>query len=287
MAKKQTQHEAVRYAVNKKQLKKAREISADERAQREKSVRNREKSRRMGSAFLLGVSGLIGLFCLYTLLRTLLVRRAASVEELHNDLLFVSIVSIPFLLGSGAVLVHRLLKKQREGWSDRIRRLSSLFFVLALVVAFVLFGVQLRGGRTEASRLPAYENARSALAQSGLELTEPEDVSAVKALLDLSFRTELHCGKSTLRLTVHADSSGWIVKRFWDQAVWDYRDFPIAERGAAVLWGPVEENGSTRAALAVRQGNEVRIYELSGPAEELNELLPLLAASEGADAAQN
>ena len=95
MAKQQKQSENVRYAVNKNALKNARAQAALEQAQQEARMEKREKSRRMSTAFLLGVLGLIGLFCLYTLLRTLLIRRAASLEDLRANLLFVSVVAIP------------------------------------------------------------------------------------------------------------------------------------------------------------------------------------------------
>ena len=62
MAKQKQQSENIRYAVNKKQLKQAREKAAQEREVLEKRASNREKSRRMGTVFLYGVLALIALF---------------------------------------------------------------------------------------------------------------------------------------------------------------------------------------------------------------------------------
>ena len=54
MAKKKRQSEDLRYAVNKKALKQAQARAAEEQARQEKRVENREKSFRMGTAFLYG-----------------------------------------------------------------------------------------------------------------------------------------------------------------------------------------------------------------------------------------
>ncbi|MBR7010468.1 MAG: hypothetical protein IKI02_06120 [Oscillospiraceae bacterium] len=285
MAKTQKQSENVRYAVNKKALKSARARAALEQAQQEERLARREKSRRMSSAFLLGVLGLIGLFCLYTLLRTLLIRRAASLEDLRADLLFVSVAALPFLLGLGAALVHRLLRKRREQYSDRGRRLSNLLFLLALLAAFVLFGVQLRSARADASAHPAYTAVKAALEQSGQTVTAPESVDLSRTLLENSLRADLLCGKTVVRLNDHAERFPGVAARFLDQAAADYEGFPRTEDPAAGLtvWGPAESGESARAAVALRAGAEIRIVELFGPRAELEALLPLLIA--GADSA--
>ena len=279
MAKQQKQSENVRYAVNKKALKNARAQAALEQAQQEARMEKREKSRRMSTAFLLGVLGLIGLFCLYTLLRTLLIRRAASLEDLRANLLFVSVVSIPYLLGFGAYLAHRLLKKQRESWSDRAKRLGSFLLVLAFAAAFLLFALQFRGSRSDASGQAPYANTLAALKQSGLELQEPERVDGLKTLLEQSVCTELRCGRSSLRLNWHSDSAGGIAGRFLDQAAWDYADYPLTETETAKLWGPAGTEEAARAALAGSRDGRVLILELAGPRAELETLLPLLTAS--------
>lgn len=275
MAKQKQQSENIRYAVNKKQLKQAREKAAQEREVLEKRASNREKSRRMGTVFLYGVLALIALFCLYTLVRTLAVRRAASLEELRGNLLFVSLAAIPFLLAAGAILVHRLLKNRRADYSDRARRLSNALFVLVLAAAFVLFGVQLRGGRESAADSPAYARTLAALEGSGLGFTAPEDPESVRTLLEHSQRTDLLCGRTVVRFHLH-EGAGWIAQRFLDQAAWDYEDYPLTETGAVRRWGPVTDDELSVAALAARIGDSVRILELAGPAEELDTLLPLL-----------
>lgn len=278
MAKKQ-KHEDIRFAVNKKALKNARAQAALEQSWLEKRLANREKSRRMGTTFLLGFLALVGLFCLYTLIRTLCFRRAASLEELRANLLFVSAVSIPYLLGFGAYLLHRLLKNRRENWSERSKRLGTFLVVLAVAVAFVLFGIQFRNSRRDASAHPAYTETLDALKQSGLAVREPESVNGVKTLLEEAVFTELRCGDTRLRLNWHAGSSGWIAGRFWDQAAWDYEKHPLREAGELRIWEPLEPDGSARAALALRRDGAIRVIELSGPKSDLETLLPLLAAA--------
>ena len=279
MAKKKKQSEDIRYAVNKKALKKARAQAAEEQAQLEKRMENREKSRRMGSAFLYGVVTLIVLFCLYTLLRTLFVRRASSLETLRGELLFVSLAAIPMALGLGAVLVHRLLKNRREKFSDRGRRLSNLLFLLVLIGAFVLFGVQLRGSRADGSAHPAYTQTLRALEQSGLETEAPDSVDRIRTLLEDSVQADLTCGGTAVRVNYHAGRLPGLADRFLDQTAWDYEDFPRTETGGATLWGPKEGSNTARAALCLQNGNAVTIWELNGPAEEVETLLPLLSAA--------
>ncbi len=277
MAKKKKQSENIRFAVNKKALKKARTQAAEEQKKLEKRIENREKSFRMGSAFLYGVIALIVLFCLYTLLRTLFVRRAASLEELRGNLLFVSLAAIPVLLGLGAILVRRLLKNRRERFSDRGKRLSNLLFFLVLIGAFVLFGIQLRGGRTDASAHPAYADAVSALERSGQTVSAPEAPDLVKTLLEDSMEAELSCGGTAVRVHYHADRFPGVAARFLDQAAADYGDCPLTETGTAKIWGPAGTEEAARAAVAFPARNEIRIIELTGPRAELDALIPLLA----------
>lgn len=279
MGKKQKQSENIRYAVNKKALKKAQAKAAEEQAKLDQRIENREKSRRMSTAFLYGVLALITVFCLYTLLQTLLTSHAASLEKLRGDLLFVSLAAIPMLLFCGAVLVHRLLKKRREQFSDRGRRLSNLLFVLVLLGAFALFGVQLRGSQSNGSAHPAYTRTLSALEQSGLEVTATTSADRIRTLLEDSVRADLRCGQTAVRLNYHTDSLGWIAGRFQSQAAWDYADYPLTQTGGASLWGPKEAAGSARAALCLREGNGVTIWELTGPAEELVAILDALQAA--------
>ena len=276
MGKKQKQSENIRYAVNRKALKKAQARAAEEQAKLDQRIESREKSRRMSSAFLYGVLALISVFCLYTLLQTLLTSHAASLEKLRGDLLFVSLAAIPMLLFCGAVLIHRLLKKRRDRFSDRGRRLSNLLFVLVLLAAFVLFGVQLRSGQSDGSAHPAYTRTLSALDRSGLEVTAPSSVDRIRTLLEDSVQADLRCGQTAVRLNYHTDSLGWIAGRFQSQAAWDYADYPLTQTDGASLWGPKEAAGSARAALCLREGNGVTIWELTGPAEEISAILETL-----------
>lgn len=277
MAKKKTQSENIRYAVNKKALKNARAKAALEQAQLQERMEKREKSRRMSTAFLLGVLAAICLFCLYTVVRTFLFRADASVEALRTSLLFVSIVSIPCLLGGGVFLIHRLLKKRRENWSDRAKQMSKLLLILAIVAAFLLFGIQFRGARSSAAAHPAYTGTLAALEQSGLQLETPEEPTILKTLLEDSLSADLRCGQTQLRLNYHAGGSGWIAHRFLEQAAGDYADCSVTENGGWTLWSPAGTEASARAAAAFRSGNTIRVIELAGPRAELETLLPLLA----------
>lgn len=276
MAKKKHQSEDIRYAVNKKALKKAQARAAEEQAQLEKRVENREKSLRMGTAFLYGVVSLLVLFCLYTLLRMLLIRREASLETLRGNLLFASLAAIPIVLGLGAVLVHRLLKGRREKYSDRGRRLSNLLFFLVLLAAFALFGIQLRGARSDASAHPAYAETLAALEQSGQSVTASAAPDLVKTLLEDSLAADLSCGKTAVRVNYHAGRFPGIAARFLDQTAWDYEECPQTEAGAWTVWNPAGSEEASRAAAAFRTGNEIRILELHGPKAELEALLALL-----------
>ena len=275
MAKQKKKSENVRYAVNKKYAKQAKEQAAREQAALEKRSENRLKSRRLGNAFLYAVLAFVGLFCVYTLVRLLF--RTGSVSELRDDLLFVSLVSIPYLLGMGAVLIRVLNRKRRENWSERARRMSGFIFVLVLMAAFFLFGWQFLRSKTDAAALPAYTRTVETLRQSGLPVTEPEEPYGVNTLLEYSLQTDLRCGSTSLRLNYHADSFGRIARRFLDQTAQDYADCPVSERGAARIWGPAGTNGTARAAVVLLSGSEVRVFELSGPEDELALLLPLLA----------
>ncbi len=278
MAKKQKQSEDIRFAVNKKALKNARAQVALEQARQEKRLANREKSRRMGSTYLLGVLALIAVFCLYTLIRTFFFRRTASLEELRANLLFVSVVSIPYLLGFCAVLVHWLLRRRRARWSDRSKRLSSFLLVLALAAAFLLFGFQFRGNRSDASAQAPYAETLAALQRSGLTVRTPERVERVKTLLEDSLCTELQCGESTVRLNWHADKTGWIPRRFLAQAARDYENASLREADGLKIW-EASAGDFARAALALCREDAIRVIELVGPKAELETLLPLLTAS--------
>lgn len=281
MAKKVKQSENIRYAVNKKHQKLARERAAQEQAKQEKRAETNRKNRQAGQLFLWSVLSLVGAFCLYTLIRGLFFQ-AASVSELRSNLLFVSVVAIPYLLAAAAVILRALTKKKREAVGSQVRRTHNLIFLAALLAAFLLFGGQFLRGKRDASNLAAYSRTAAALEQSGLSFSRPEQPEAFRSLLELDLETDLLCGKTVVRLNSHAGSTGWTAQRFLGQVALDYADYPSESAGedpAVTVWGPVEQNGSARAALAARIGNEVRILELFGPPEEVETLVPLLTAS--------
>ena len=276
MAKKQSGD--IRYAVNKQALKKARAQAAQEQSLRQQRAENQEKSRRMGSVFLLSMLSLIGLFCLYTLIRSLCFPGAASLEELRSNLLFVSVAAIPYLLGFGAVLVHRLLKRRRERWSERSKKLGSAMMILCVAAAFLLFGYQLRSARQDASRDTAYLQTVAALEQSGLPLSLPDSVEGSRTLLEYGLCTQLGCGETSLRLNVHRGGD-WITARFLNQTAADYAECRRADDGAVIRWDPAPQGDASRAALVKEEDGAVTILELRGPQAELEALLPLLTAA--------
>lgn len=275
MGKRKQPTEAVRCAVNKKHAKLARERAAQEQSAQEKRRENAQKSRRMGSAYLLVAVSIISLFCLYTLIRTL-IPPAGSLSELRDDLLFVSLVALPCLLAAAALLLHRLNAKRREAYSDRSKRFAAALFLVTLLAAFALFGFQMLHSRQDASQLPAYVQTVEALEQSGLRVTAPEQVDGTRTLLEYSLQADWTCGSTTVRLHFHADSAGWITNRFQKQAELDYADYPMTEAGAARVFGPVVTDGAARAAVVLESEDGIRIIELNGPNTELEALLPLL-----------
>ena len=123
---------------------------------------------------------------------------------------------------------------------------------------------------------PAYTQTLSALERSGLEVTAPSSVDRIRTLLEDSVQADLRCGQTDVRLNYHTDSLGWIAGRFQSQTAWDYADYPLTQTDGASLWGPKEAAGSARAALCLREGNGVTIWELTGPAEELVAILDAL-----------
>ena len=279
MGKQKQATQTARYAVNKQHARLAQERAAQEQSKQEKRRENAEKSRRMGNAFLLIVVSLIGLFCLYTLLRTFLFR-PGSLSELHDSLLFVSVVALPYLLAAAALLIRRLNAKRRETCSERTRRFSAALLAAVFVAAFALFGFQMLNGPQNADKLPAYVQTVEALEQSGLPVTAPEQPQGMRTLLEYSLVEKLTCGSTKVTLHYHADNTHWIMNLFQAQVALDYADFPLTEAVAAKVWRPVEADGTARAAVAFQSNEGVRIVELSGPKAELEALLPLHANNE-------
>ncbi len=265
-----------RYAVNKKLSKKEREAAARrEQEEQQRRAENAQKSARMGSAFLYGFLALITVFFLYLLIRTLFFP-SASVTELRSNLLFLSLAGIPYLVAAAAVVIRRLNRKRRIEYSDRGRRLATALYLIVLLGCFAVFGIQMGSGRQDGADSPVYTAVREALGQSGLTVTEPEEVPAFRSMLEYSLETELGCGQSKLLLNYHSAGTGMIPARFLVQAAHDYRDCPLTEEDGLRIWGPKETDGSARAALALRQGRQVWVLELQGPRAELEQLIPLL-----------
>ena len=275
MAKKQQNGGNLRCAVNKKALKNARAQEAQARAREEQRREDREKSRRMGSVFLASFLALIALFCLYTLIHTLFFP-AASLSELRSDLLFVSLVALPYLIAAGAVLIHRLNQKRRSAYSERGRRLSGALYLLVLLGCFALFGVQLLTGPRDASQAGVCTQTVQALEESGLPVTKPETIPAFRSLLEWSLETELDCGRSLVLLHAHTEGSGLIPAAFLKQAERDYGEYRDAGSGCRI-WEPRDTGGTFRAAVALSGTGSVTVWELQGPREELERLIGVLS----------
>lgn len=266
------------YAVNKQQKRQAEAKAAEEQAKRAENAR---KSRQMGNVFLYAFLALIAVFCLYTLIRTLFFS-SASIPELRTNFLFVSLVAIPYLIGTAAVLIRRLNKKRRADYSERSRKLSGLAFFLVLLAAFALFGYQMLAGRSDASARAPYPQTLAALEGTGLEVTQPEEILGFRSLLEYSQQAELGCGKSSLRLNYH-EGSGFIAGKFVEQARLDYAVLAAQEKtaeGASMLrWDPAAGSEKPQAALCLRRNDTVLICELAGPEEELKAILDALEAA--------
>lgn len=270
-----------RYAGGKQPTRQAvKHAQVKDRKEQEKRAENAQKNTRMGNTFLVTLLAIIGVFCLYTLIRILFFS-APSLSELRSDLLFISVITIPYLLLASAFLIRKMMQKRRAEYSDRRRKLSGLLFVLVIVGAIALFGVQLYAGRKNAAELPAYTESLAALESTGQTVIQPEEVLGFRSLLEYALQTDFICGRTAVRLHYHADSAEWIAKRFETQAARDYEAFPKTEievdRSHTVsVWGPAEADGTIRAAVAARVGGEIRIVELSGPRDEVERIIPPL-----------
>lgn len=264
--------------------KQSRKAAAQAREEDQRRAENARKNALLGSVFLYAFLALIAIFCVYTLIRTLFFP-APSVAELRDNWLFVSLVAIPYLIGAVAVTVRKLTKKRREDRSPQARRAGSLIYVLILLAAFGLFGVQMLTGRVDASRVTYYTGTVAAMEQDGRTVTGPEEIVAFKSLIEYSFQTELKCGETTVKMNFHSGSS-LVAKQFQDQVHRDYAAFSAEEKdlgkAGLSLWAPVAGSEKPKAALAVRNGNRILIYELSGPEAELEALIPALEAAAGA-----
>jgi flagellar basal body-associated protein FliL len=260
-----------------------READARAKAQEEKKeqerAENARKSAQLGSIFLYAILCIIAVFCVYTLIRTLL-SSASSVSELRDNWLFVSLVTIPYLILTAALVIRKLRKKRREEADKRSRRLALFIFLLIVVASAGMFFVQLYRGRTDASRNAVYAGTIAALQQDGRTVTEPEEVYAFRSLLEYSLETELTCGETAVALNYHA-GSGLIAGQFVEQVRQDYAAFSVQEEtryeGKTVLRvTPVSGSEKPKAALCVREGSSVTVWELTGPESELLAILEAL-----------
>lgn len=260
-----------------------REFEAKARAREEKQQQERaeiaQKNARLGSIFLYGILSVVAVFCLYTLIRTLL-GSAASVSELRDNWLFVSLVSIPYLILTAAVVIRKLRKKRREEADKRSRRVALFLFLLIVAIAAGTFFFQLYRGRTDASRNSVYTQTVAALEQTGETVTGPEEVPAFRSLLEYSLEAELRCGQTQVLLNYHAGSS-FIAGQFVRQVLKDYADFTVQttvwEDGTSVLRiNPASGSGSMRGLLSLHSGDSVKIWELTGPEAEVNAILDAL-----------
>ena len=174
MAKKTQKSAAASKPMSKKERAAAEAAAAREA---ERKAQNAQKNRQMGMVFLYAVLSLIALFCFYTLLKALFFP-AASVSELRDNLLFLSTVSIPYLIGAAAVIVHAVVKRRSRGTSDRAGRSHRILFLLVLAAAVLMFSSQLLGGKTDVSEHPALKNTVAALAQSEAGIGFQPDASS-------------------------------------------------------------------------------------------------------------
>ena len=267
--------------VSKQQKRQAEErASTKEREEMEKRAENARKSRQMGNVFLYAILSLVAVFCLYTLIRTLFFP-AASVSELRSNFLFISLVAIPYLIATVAVVTRKLTKKRRAGYTDQGRRRSGLIFALILVFAAFTFGYQMLQGRKDAAGEPIYTRTVEALEGSGMTVSKPEEVYGFESLLEYSLETELTCGQTKVLLNDHRAYTGGLANRFESQVRQDYAAFAALESPEwpkeVTVWPPVTGSEDPRAAIAYRKDSRIIILELKGPESEIDALLPVLA----------
>ena len=248
-------------------------------AEDEKRAENARKSRRMGSVFLYAFLSVVGVFCLYTLI-SLLLFPASSVPALRSNYLFVSLVSVPYLIGAGAVILHIFAKKRLEQAAAGSRRAESLAFFVVLFSALLMFGMQFARGKTDLSSSRVCTAVGSALERSGSEVQELDEAYGYRTVLEtMSLERRYLCGDTSLVMNCHT-GGGSLIERFRKQARRDYSDFQELDweqDGLEFsLWPEDPEDPGTIAALCVKSDRTVLILELVGPGEQVKALLPLL-----------
>ncbi|MBR6377527.1 MAG: hypothetical protein IKS05_07170 [Oscillospiraceae bacterium] len=267
-------------AVSRQQQRQAEEKALAREA--EKAAENARKTGKLSRAYLYTLLALVAVFSLYVTVRTLLFP-AASLAELRDNYLFLSLVAIPYLLLTAAVVIRRLRAKKRAQASDKLRQGELGLFLVVLLSCLLLFTTQIFTGRRDASGIAPYQNTVKALREAGVSVQEPEEVPGFQSLLEYSLMSTLECDSTALTLHYHSDSLGF-ARRFFKQAALDYKDLPVTEQGEIRIWGPAEAEGSATAALAVCREGQSLVLELKGPMAELEKLIPILAACLGGQA---
>jgi hypothetical protein len=245
-----------------------------------KRAENARKSARMGNAFLFAFLALLALFCLYTLVASLFFP-AKSVPELRDNLILLSMVSVPYLIIVLAWGIWRLTRSRRAKLDSRTRGWAGLLFGAVILGALLLFGVQFARGRTEASQLPAYRAVTAALAEDGQAPEPLEEVLGFRTLLEYSQQNVLDCNGAAVRLNYHVGR--FAAGRFRAQTARDYGALTAhseTRNGVELTWwSPAPGAESPKAALLASRGDAVLILEfLSGDEEHINALLTLAQA---------
>ena len=267
-------------AAPKRTKQQARQAEAQREEQRRKDAENAQKTARLSNAFLYTIMTVVGIFCLYVVIHTLLFR-AKSISTLRSDLLFVSLVAIPYLILAVAFLIRKLRAKKRAEASKKVRLFGTLLYVAVMAGAVLLCTSQLFTGRVDASGVAAYTDTVAAAEGTGLSVRQPEEVFGFKALLEYSLEAELTVGETRLKLNYH---TGGLAADLFKAQVWeDYSAFSATQTegslGAGVtICDPVAGSEKPQAALCIRKGSKILIYELTGPEDELPLLIPALTA---------
>ena len=265
-------------AKNKKKTGLTREQQQRLRAEEQEQLRrgeNARKSYQMGMIFLYAFLSLVALFCLYLTVRTLFFP-AASLEELQSNYLFLSIVALPYLVGTAAVILRGVRNHRAEDpGRPRGRGSMGLFLAVLLVCVLALTG-QLFGGRSDASAQPIFQNAAAALESSGLDFTAPEEVPAFRTLLVWdAAQGRYTCGQTRILLD-RCDTGFGIPARLARQTALDLKDLTPESTAWGTRWLPAPVGDAARAGLCLQNGSRVLALELTGPQAELEVLYPAL-----------
>lgn len=252
-----------------------RQQAQAEARENQRRVENARKSRQMGMVFLYAVLSLVALFCLYLTLRTLFFP-AASAEELEGNYLFVSILALPYLAGTAAVILRALQKRRAEARNQADSQRSGAVFLAVLLLCVLVLTGQLFGGRSDAGGQPLFRNVAEALEDSGLDFTPPEEVPGFRTLLlwDAA-QARFACGGTQVLLDRCSTGFG-IPGRLAGQAALDLSALTPEPTDWGTRWASGPAGTSAKGGLCLRSGSTVVILELTGPLEELETLYPAL-----------